>query len=77
VIVNTLKFKVVNESVRKTDRHDAATLAEFLEKGMLPEARLCSQHSEELRRMLKERSSLVRTIVSVRTRSRVIVMSGY
>ncbi len=66
VIVNTLKFKVVNESVRKTDRHDAATLAEFLEKGMLPEARLCSQHSEELRRMLKERSSLVRTIVSVK-----------
>ena len=32
VVVNTLKFKVVNESVKKTDRPDASTLAEFLEK---------------------------------------------
>jgi transposase len=48
VVVNTLKFKVVNESVKKTDRHDASTLAEFLEKDMLPVARLCSQDSEEL-----------------------------
>lgn len=28
-VINTLKFKVVNESVKKTDRHDAATIAEF------------------------------------------------
>jgi len=46
-VVNTLKFKVVNESVKKTDRHDASTLAEFLEKDMLPTARLCSQASAE------------------------------
>ena len=40
VVINTLKFKVVNESVKKTDRHDAATIAEFLEKDMLPEAQV-------------------------------------
>ena len=62
-VINTLKFKVVNESVKKTDRHDAATIAEFLEKDMLPEARLCSVESEELRRILKTRKTLVRTIV--------------
>jgi hypothetical protein len=44
---------VVNESVKKTDKHDAATIAEFLEKDMLPEARLCSETSEQLRRLLK------------------------
>ena len=33
--INTLKMKVVNESVKKTDKHDAATIAEFLEKDML------------------------------------------
>lgn len=44
-VVNTAKFKVVTESVKKTDRHDAATLAEFLEKDMLPEAHLCSPES--------------------------------
>jgi transposase len=65
-VVNTLKFKVVNESVKKTDHHDALTLAEFLEKQMLPESRLCSQESEDIRRVLKTRTALVRTMVTVK-----------
>ncbi len=75
VVVNTLKFKVVNESVKKTDRHDASTLAEFLEKDMLPVARLCSQDSEELRRLLKVRSSLVGTIVAVKNQIHGLLLS--
>jgi hypothetical protein len=35
-VTSTLKFKVVNESVKKTDRHDAATIAEFGLKSCLP-----------------------------------------
>ncbi len=66
VVINTLKFKVVNESVKKTDRHDAATIAEFLEKDMLPESRLCSEESEQIRRLLKVRTTLVRTMVTVK-----------
>lgn len=65
-VINTLKFKVVNESVKKTDRHDARTIAEFLEKDMLPEARLCSEASEQLRRLLNSRRVLVRTVVSLK-----------
>ncbi len=65
-VINTLKFKVVNESVKKTDRHDAATIAEFLEKDMLPESRLCSEASEQLRRLLKVRTTLVQTTVTVK-----------
>jgi transposase len=49
IVINTLKFKVVNESVNKTDKHDAATILQFLEKDMLPESRPCSQSSEQLR----------------------------
>jgi len=52
-VINTLKFKVVNESVNKTDRRDAKTIAEFLAKDMLPEARLRSERSEALRRLVK------------------------
>jgi transposase len=59
-VINTLKMKVVNESVKKTDKHDAATIAEFLEKDMLPESRLCSKTSQQLRRLLKARETLVR-----------------
>lgn len=65
-VINTLKFKVVNESVKKTDRHDAARIAEFLAKDMLPEARLCSEESEALRRLVKSRKVLVRAVVSIK-----------
>ena len=39
-VVSTMKFKVINESVNKTDKRDASTLAEFLDKDMLPESKL-------------------------------------
>jgi transposase len=66
VVINPLKFKVVTESVKKTDKHDAATIAEFLAKDMLPESKLCSEESEQLRRLLKVRTALVRTRVVVK-----------
>jgi transposase len=62
-VTSTLKFKVASESVKKTDRRDAATIAEFLEKDMLPESRLCSRESEQMRRFLKARTTLVRAEV--------------
>ncbi len=74
-VVNTLKFKVVTESVKKTDRRDARTLAEFLEKDMLPESHLCSQESEEMRRLLKVRQNLVQTMVSVKNQIHGMLMS--
>jgi transposase len=65
-VINTLKFKIVNQSVKKTDKHDAKTIAEFLEKDMLPESVLCSIESETLRRLLRTRTILVRTGVKVK-----------
>ena len=62
-VINTLKMKVVTESTKKTDRYDAVTIAEFLEKDMLPKSRLCSWKSEQLRRLLKVRTTLVRAEV--------------
>jgi transposase len=64
--INTLKMKVINESVKKTDKHDAATIAEFLEKDMLPESQLCSRASEQLRRLLKVRTTLVKSTVVIK-----------
>ena len=75
-IVNTLKFKIVNESVKKTDKHDARTLAEFLEKDMLPESILCSQESEDIRRILKSRSILVKALVSLKNQVHGLLL-GY
>ncbi len=74
-VVNTLKFKVVNESVKKTDRHDAQTLAEFLEKDMLPESQLCSQDSEDIRRVLKSRGVLVKAVVALKNQVHGLLLS--
>jgi transposase len=65
-VINTLKMKVINESVKKTDKHDAATIAEFLEKDMLPESQLCSRASEQIRRLLKVRTTLVKSTVVIK-----------
>ena len=75
-VVNTLKFKVVNESVKKTDKHDARTLAEFLEKDMLPESRLCSQTSEDIRRILKARAIAVKAVVGIKNQIHGLLL-GY
>lgn len=55
VVINTLKFKVINESCNKTDKHDAMTISAFLAKKMLPESHLCSKETENIRRLLKSR----------------------
>ena len=53
-------------STKKNDANDAATLALYLLKGMLPESHLCDQTSEEIRRMLKTRSILVQATVKMK-----------
>ena len=59
-VINTLKFKVINESVKKTDRRDAARLAFFLSKGMLPELRMKDEHRERLHSLCRTRDKLVK-----------------
>jgi transposase len=65
-VINTLKMKVINESVKKTDKHDSATIAEFLEKDILPESQLSSRVSEQFRRLLKVRTTLVKSTVVIK-----------
>jgi len=62
-VINTLKIKVINESTKKTDKHDASTISEFLSKDMLPESYLCGKETENIRRLLKSRERIVRSTV--------------
>lgn len=73
-VVNTMKFKVVNESVNKTDKRDAKTIAEFLSKDMLPESRLCSEESEQLKRLIKTRKILVDSRVQLKNQVHGILL---
>ena len=74
-VINTLKFKVINESTKKTDKHDASTISEFLEKDMLPESYVCNQETENLRRLLKSRERLVRSIVGQKNEVHALLVS--
>lgn len=68
IVINTLQFKVVVMSTKKTDWHDAELIARYLSKGMLPESYLCDQDTEELRKLLSERTDLITVIVKTKNK---------
>lgn len=60
VVVDPNKFKVIRKSVKKTDKNDARTLAYFLSKDMLPEARMKTKENAQLHSLAATRDKLVR-----------------
>ena len=60
VVVNPHQFRVISDSVKKTDRRDAALLAEYLEKGLLPEVRQKTLQESEMAQLLSTRDRLVK-----------------
>jgi len=58
-IINTSQFKVVSQSVKKTDANDAEKIAVFLSKGMLPVVRLKDEQYQELESLANTRHKLV------------------
>ena len=59
VVVNPSQFKIVSMSTKKTDRHDAKVLAEFLEKDMLPEVRMKDDLQAKISSLTQTREKLV------------------
>ena len=59
VLVDPYKFAVIATSKKKTDRHDAITLARFLKLGWLPSVPIPSQKIRQLRILCQARENLV------------------
>lgn len=59
VPVDVSKHRLLSESIKKTDKNDAALLAVGLKRGLLPKARVRSEASQQLRSLLKARDVLV------------------
>ncbi len=59
-VVNPRQFRLISESVRKTDETDAELLAFFLSKGMLPEIRMRDEFSNEIKSLCVTRNKLVK-----------------
>lgn len=59
VLVNTYRFAPIAKSKKKTDKHDAVTLARYLKMNGLPEVSVPSDQIIELRQLLQARDSLL------------------
>ena len=73
-IVNTMKFKIIEEMNKKNDKNDARSLAEYLIKDMIPEVYLCSEESEILKSLIKHRSTLKQTIIKLKNQIHEIML---
>ena len=60
VVVNTSQFRLIRQSVKKTDPHDARTLALYLSKNMLPEVRMKDKERGQLASLAQTRDTLVK-----------------
>ena len=60
VVVNPQQFQVISRSVKKTDAHDAKTLAQFLARDLLPEVRMKEALPAEIASVLQTRDKLVK-----------------
>lgn len=60
VVVNTNQFRVISQSVKKTDPHDARLLSLYLSKGLLPEVRMKDKEHGQLASLTQTRDTLVK-----------------
>lgn len=60
VVVNPTQFKLIRQSVKKTDPHDARALALYLSKNMLPEVRMKDKEHGQLASLTQTRDTLVK-----------------
>jgi transposase len=60
VVVNPGQFKVISQSVKKTDHHDAELLALYLSRALLPEVRMKDQEHRNMSHLAQTRDLLVK-----------------
>jgi hypothetical protein len=60
VVVDTNQFRVISQSVKKTDPHDARLLSLYLSKNLLPEVRMKDKDLAQLASLTQTRDTLVK-----------------
>lgn len=59
-IVNPIQFKIISSSVKKTDEHDALTIAKFLSKDLIPEVRMRTKEESQIASLIGTRDKFVK-----------------
>ena len=73
VVVNPSEFRVISQSVNKTDGNDARGLAIFLSKGLLPEVRMKHKGHAQLASITQTRDKLVKLRTALKNKINNIV----
>lgn len=60
IVVNPTQFRIISQSVKKTDREDAEKIAVYLSKEMLPEVRMKDSQHSQLNSIANTRDKLVK-----------------
>ncbi len=68
VVVNRNQFKVICQSVEKTDPHDARALALYWSKDMLPEVRMKDKEHGQLASLTQTRDTLVKVRTALKNK---------
>jgi len=74
-VVNPSQFKVISNSVKKTDANDAKVLAEFLSKDMLPEVRMKDKKTAQINSLANTRDKLVKLRTALKNKIHNILSS--
>lgn len=72
-ISNPRKVKAIADSLQKTDKNDATTLAQLVRTGIMHESREVSPEIQTLRALVRERVFLVRLRASMKCRLESVV----
>jgi transposase len=72
VLAHPGKLRIIAESDKKTDRHDAFVLAEYLALGKIPEAFRPSRRQREHRALVRHRQFLKREVTALKNKMRRI-----
>jgi transposase len=67
-VVDTNQFRVISQSVKKTDLNDARLLSLYLSKGLLPEVRMKDKELAQLASLTQTRDTLVKQRSALKTK---------
>jgi len=59
-VINPTQFKIISQSVKKTDEKDAEVIAKYLSKGLIPEVRMKSKEDAQLSSLIGTRDKFIK-----------------
>lgn len=75
-VVNTRQFRVITDSVKKTDKNDAETLARYLDKDLLPTVHLKEKRLAQIASLTRARDTLVKQRTTLKNKVNNLFAAG-